>query len=147
MIDPFDYWRRAMRANMSLANSTMRLGEAIAASTTVVRIRSDMIAAGMRSPLHADYREFSTMMPEKISAFGKSGSATAAELQSTRSGFFSDWQKATTPSTNPDLPGIFAAFGRMATLGLETLELTARLAEAALKPIHHTVTANARRLG
>jgi len=143
MFDPFDYWRRTAAANTSLANSTLRWGETIAASATVVRARGDLIAAGMRSPIDADYRELSTMLPEKITAFGKSGSAAAAELQSTRSGFLGAWNFTAAPDTARTL----SSWMRMTTLGLETLELSARLAEAAIKPVHRTVTANAKRLG
>lgn len=146
-MDLFDYWRRAAAANLSLAMSAARAIETLTASWGVMRVRGDMIAAGVRSPLDTDWREMGIMVSEKVTAFGKSNAAAAREIEAAQARLVANWQQAAMlPLSAASPAAAFDAGARMAMLGLDMLEAMARLAQVSIEPVHRTVTANARRL-
>ncbi len=146
-MDIMSYWQRVAAANFSLSLTAMRLAEAMVAATTVIRVRGDMINMGLKSPRDTDWREMGVMVSEKLFAFGQSGSAASRELDAVQARLLADWQQAMILPFSAASPDAAANAGaRVAMLGLDMLELTARLAEVAVAPIHQTVTANARRL-
>lgn len=147
-MDPFDFWRRVAAANMSLAISAARAFETAAASLNVMRVRGDVIAASLNAPLHADWREMNLMVSEKLTAFGKSNTAATREIEALQARLSASWQQAAMlPLSSVSPAAALDAGGRMATLALDILEATARIAQVAIEPVHRTVAANARRLG
>lgn len=123
--------------------------EIAAASSQVVPIRLARMAAAGPNPTPKDRREMHRMGAEKVAAFSKSGMAlaagsmpivTRAAMQSFETGFafWANCMRMALPTLPP----------HRSTMTPRTPDArsTARLINAALKPVHATVTANARRL-
>jgi hypothetical protein len=145
MLDPFTAWMRLTDAWLDLSRTGVRAAETLSASHDVVRDRTDIIDAAMRNPLRGDYAELSRMVPEKLDAFSKAGTAVAGELWSMQAAFASEMQHLWLMALRGHAPGL-ADVERSASFALRTVERTAGLGRAGLAPIHKQATANARRL-
>jgi hypothetical protein len=98
--------------------------EMFVASGQVITERVDRMVRAGANPSPADLREFHLMGAEKVRAAGESAFAVAMRLSLTQQ------------------QRMWRAWQQWGPLSAET----ARLANAALRPIHGTATANARRL-
>ncbi len=76
MFDAFNAWSRMMSAGWSIAQTGMRVAETMGAANEVVAARSALIGSAMRSPLTGNHLELGRMVPEKVEAFSRAGSAT-----------------------------------------------------------------------
>lgn len=149
MFDPFSAWNRLLAAGASVTSTNMRALETMTAANAVVAARGKIIEAAVRSPLTGDHVELGRMVPEKVDAFSRAGSATVTawwEAQSTWTrhmqhlGGMAMRGRPPTPAELADLGG------RAVALTLESIEAAARLGSTALAPVHRKATANARRL-
>jgi hypothetical protein len=120
-------------AALGLFATGLRSAELMMAADSVIRSRNKMIEAASRAPLSGNYRELSRMVPEKVAAFGAAGDVLAAEWRA--------WQEEMTALAAISGPGIDSVF--------RWTDAVTRLwaaPGAAMRPIHKTATANARRL-
>ncbi|WP_231923302.1 hypothetical protein [Sphingobium cloacae] len=138
-----------MDSALELARAGHRTAETIAASQDVIEARSDLIRTALRSPLEADYHELALMVPEKVEAFSKAGSAIVGQW----------WAIHADALTQAQHLGAMAFRGRPPTAaewnamtartiahGVRALERSVALGAGAVKPVHARATANARRL-
>ncbi|PSJ43089.1 hypothetical protein [Allosphingosinicella deserti] len=131
---PFYTALKLNEAALDLFATGLRSAELMLASDAVIRSRGRMMGAAARAPLDGDYRELSRMVPEKVAAFGKAGDVLAAEWQV--------WQKEVAvlaATTEPTVDTFMRWTDAMTRLWAAP--------GAAMRPIHKTATANARRLG
>jgi hypothetical protein len=127
--------RRRAHPSQRLAKQSVEL--ALAAPQVVMHRMSRMARAGA-APSQRDRREFVRMNHEKVLAFYQSGAAfwgevLRAQLQLAQSMFSIGWA--------------LALGARPKQLPLGNPRAMARAASAAVKPLHLTAVANARRLG
>ena len=154
--------RRLTRNASSAANTALSGGEMLQAAGDVIAARMEIMAAGLADPRKADLKELSLMSSEKVEALSESASSMArtmgvigGRLGSSAMSEMSHASKAATAMSTASSPAALAQaqymwavgwWGRAAnqTLGLTT-ELLKGQAEA-LRPIHATAVANAKRL-
>lgn len=151
LFDPFMLW----------TDLAMKSTEMMISSAQVIGSRVDQIARAGANPSPRDMREMVLMGTEKVKAANESAVAIATRLQRT------NWQVAARAWEQWfTMMGAMAALGTSRSFG-EVMSRqnrlfnalsgshrthsrassdTARLAHAALKPIHAAATANARRL-
>ncbi|WP_439813859.1 hypothetical protein [Zavarzinia sp. CC-PAN008] len=139
-----DAWFGMVRTGIAAA-------ETMVAAGTVIGHRTALIADAMQRPWAADHRELGRMVPEKVMAFGQSGSnVMQALIQSQRElerycgdvGACARDMAFAAPGSLPMarlIDGAMAQSARAATSGLAAVD-------AALAPIHKRAVANARRL-
>lgn len=154
--------RRMVRNSTSAANTALAGGEMLQAAGDVIAARLEIMAAGMADPRKADLKEISLMSSEKVEALTASAASVTrnfgdlggrlAKAAMAEAGLAS---KAASAMTTAASPAAFAtmhynyavglwgrAAGQMLTLNTELLKAQAD----ALKPIHTTAVANAKRL-
>jgi len=149
MFDPFSAWSRLLAAGTSMTDTSMRAVETLTAAQEVIAARSVIIKAAADSPLTGDVAELGRMLPEKVEAFSRTGSATVAAWSEAQSAWVRHMQHlgAMMMRGRPPTPGELADLGaRTAALTLGSIEATARLGATSLAPVHRKATANARRL-
>ncbi|NIJ34051.1 hypothetical protein [Sphingomonas oligoaromativorans] len=149
MFDPFSTWNRLLVAGASVTRTNMRAVETLTAANAVVAARGKIIEAAVRSPLTGDHAELGRMVPEKVDAFSRAGSATVTAWWEAQSAWARHMQHlgGMAMRGRPPTPAELADLGsRAATLTLESIEAAARLGSTALAPVHRKATANARRL-
>ena len=147
---------------MKAARHAVRAQETATASAEVIAARMEMGRAAMTNPSMEAAGEATTMVAEKMLAFseagaamaGKSGEMAASQMRYTmdetaRSG--AAMAKLAACKTPVDLAlaqGQLAMnfFSRGMAHGLSMTAMAVRASEVGLKPIHRTVTANAKRL-
>ena len=121
----------------------------MAASHDVIGARSGMIRTALGSPLEADYRELARMVPEKIEAFSKAGSAIATQWWTMQADMLTQAQQLGQMALK-EWPPTAAEWGAMTERtiahGVRAFERGAALGAGAVKPVHARATANARRL-
>jgi hypothetical protein len=148
-LDPFTAWLRLGSAALDMAGTQLRAAKTVASAGEVVRKRSGMIDAALRSPLTADHAELARLVPEKVTAFAHAGSAMSAELVSMQADWMAEMQhlwgvamkgRAPTPAE------MSALANRGSAYAVRSTERMARMAEAGLAPVHRQVSANAKRL-
>ena len=149
MIDPFASWSRMTAASFQLAQTGVRMAETLSASADVIASRGAAMGVAMRSPLDADHAELGRMVPEKLEAFSRSGSAMADAFWAMGEAWMDEAQNLTALSMRgrvPTMRELATLSGRAAAWSLCTMEAGASLGSKALAPIHRKATANARRL-
>ena len=145
MLDPFTTWNRMLGAASSVATTGRQLSETLAASQEVIAKRTTM----MQSPMTADYVELGRMIPEKIEAFSRAGTAVAAEWWAMQAECWSEAQHIGTMAMRgraPTLEEMSTLASRNAAHALRMMERSAALGASAIAPIHRSATGNARRL-
>jgi hypothetical protein len=135
--------------------------EMMVSSGQVIGSRVNQMARAGANPSARDLREMTLMGSEKVKAATESGLAIASRLQSTNYALMARaWQQwfaslgamnalATSRSFGEALSRqnrLFNALSRSGRTQARISSDTARLASAALKPVHGASTANARRL-
>jgi len=149
MFDSMASMNRLMAVAADNARTSTRTTQMLTASRDVIEVRGEMIGKAMRSPLTGDYAELARMVPEKVEAFARSGSALFGEWWSMQVAWLAHAQRLGTMAMSGRAPGLAeaAAFSDSATaFTIEMIERGARLGATALAPIHASATANARRL-
>lgn len=154
--------RRLVRNSTSAANTALAGGEMLQAAGDVIAARLEIMAAGMADPRKADLKEMSLMSSEKVEALTASAASVTrnfgdlggrlTKAAMAEAGLAS---KAASAMATAASPAAFAsmqynyavgwwgrAAGQMLTLNTELLKAQAE----ALKPIHTTAVANAKRL-
>lgn len=154
--------RRLTRNAASAATTALSGGEMLQASGDVIAARLEIMAAGMADPRRVDLKEMALMSSEKVealsasaAAMGKSFGAIGGRLHAgalTEAGLASRAASAVAGAASPAAAmqaqydyavGWWSrAAGHMLTLNTELLKGQA----AALRPIHATAVANAKRL-
>ena len=139
----------------------VKTAQMLASSGQVIASRAGLLARAGANPSPRDMREIALMGSEKVKAAGESGLAVAAHLQQTNYALLARaWQQwfaslgamhslATSRSFGEALTRqhrLFNALGRSGRTQTRVSSDAARLAGAALKPVHSASTANARRL-
>lgn len=149
MFDIFNTWSRLMASAMAMGQTGLRAAETMGAAQQVIAARTPMINAAILSPLSGDHKELSRMVPEKVEAFSRAGSATVSAWWAAQAVWMAHMQhlgvmamrgRAATPAELIDLGD------RSTALTLQSIEAAARLGGRALAPVHSKATANARRL-
>ena len=154
--------RRLTRDGARAANTALSGGEMMQAAGDVINARLEIMAAGLANPGKADMTEISLMSSEKVEALSASA-ATLARNFGDLGGRLSQSAleevgfaaRAATALSSAPTPTAFASAqysyavnwwgrvtGQMLTLNTELLKAQAD----ALKPIHATTVANAKRL-
>jgi len=143
------------------ADLAVKATEMLASSGQVIGSRVGQLARAGANPSPRDVREIALMGSEKVRAAAESGLAVATRLQSTNYALMARaWQQwfaslgamnalATSRSFGEALSRqnrLYNALTRSAHTQARIAGDTARLAGAALKPVHGASTANARRL-
>ncbi|GAA0615687.1 hypothetical protein GCM10009422_08450 [Brevundimonas kwangchunensis] len=154
--------RRLTRDSARAANSALSGGEMLQAAGDVINARLEIMAAGMADPSKLDLKEMSLMSTEKVEALSASASAIAktfgdiggrvSSSAMTEAGLA---MQAATSSASASTPAgalqaqySYAvgwwtrAAGQMLTLNSELLKGQTE----AMRPIHRTAVANAKRL-
>ncbi|MFJ6025557.1 phasin family protein [Brevundimonas sp. NPDC092305] len=154
--------RRLTRNATSAANTALSGGEMLQAASDVIAARMQIMAAGMADPGKLDLTEMSLMTSEKVEALSESASAmsktfgdiggrlgasamTEANLASRAATAIA---AAPTPAAAMQAQYAYAvgwwgrATGQMLTLNTQLLKGQAD----AMRPIHRTAVANAKRL-
>ena len=154
--------RRLTRDSARAANTALSGGEMLQAAGDVINARLGIMAAGMADPRKVDLKEMSLMSTEKVEAMSASASAMAKTFGDiggrvgsgvmTEAGLASkaaaSIASASTPAAVMQAQYSYAvgwwsrAAGQMLTLNSELLKGQAD----ALRPIHKTAVANAKRL-
>ncbi len=154
--------RRLTRDGARAANTALSGGEMLQAAGDVINARMGIMAAGMADPRKADLKEMSLMSTEKVEALSASASAMAKTFGDisgrvgssalTEAGLASkaaaSIASASTPAAALQVQYSYAvgwwsrAAGQMLTLNTELLKGHAD----AMRPIHRTAVANAKRL-
>ncbi len=133
----------------ALATSALKFwtqfGEAAAASGTVLAKRGAILDEAMRNPLGADHAELGRLMPEKLSAFGRSGNALLGDMIAINQLALTQMQDIAAVTLRGRLPKM-ADYQQIGDRAIAIATLMASAGTRALQPIHATVTANARRL-
>ncbi len=149
MLDYFSYWRHALSNWQAIGRTGERFAETAAASRDVIASRTETIGEAMRSPATADHAELFRMVPEKIAAFSLAGEAVmkaGLAMQADHLQFMQHLGAMMAQGRPPSVSAWFDLSNRSSAYALRTLEAGSRLGESALKPVHRTATANARRL-
>jgi hypothetical protein len=154
--------RKLTRNAAKASDTTWSGGEMLSAASDVIAARMKIMADGMTDPTKVDLTELSLMSSEKVEALSESAAAmgktfgdigqrlnanavTEAGLASRAASAIAE---ASTPAAAMQAQVSYAlgwwsrAAGQMLTLNTELLKGQAE----ALKPIHRTAVANARRL-
>jgi hypothetical protein len=146
---------------MLWADLAMKTSEMLVASGQVIGTRVDRMARAGAKPSARDLKEFTLMGSEKVKAATESGLAVATRLQSANYQLMARaWQQwfaslgamsslAGSRTFGEALSRQNRLFNSLVRSGRTHSQLsgdTARLASAALKPIHSAASANARRL-
>lgn len=154
--------RRATRNAQSATTTAVAGGEMLQAAGDVIAARLEIMRAGMVDPRKADLKEMSLMSSEKVEALSESAatltrnlgslsgrlSKSAADEVGIASRAASAMAGAVSPAALAAAQYDYAvgwwgrAMGQALTLNTEILKAQAD----ALKPIHDTAVANARRL-
>ncbi len=154
--------RRLVRNSNSAATTALAGGEMLQAAGDVIAARLEIMAAGMVDPGKADLKEISLMSSEKVEALTASAASVTrnfgdlggrlAKVAMAEAGLVSKAAAAMTTAASPaalaSMQYNYAvgwwgrAAGQMLTLNTELLKAQAD----ALKPIHTTAVANAKRL-
>lgn len=154
--------RGGNKAVASAATTAAHGGEMMRAASDVIAARLNIMAEGLANPMKADMTEMSLMSTEKVEALTASAAAVAAnfgDLSARLSKSAMDevghaqrvvtaMSSATTPAGAASAQFNYAmgwwgrAAGQMLTLNTEILKAQAD----ALRPIHKTAVANAKRL-
>ena len=154
--------RIAARNARTAADTAVAGGAMMQAAGDVIAARLDILAAGMADPLKADISEISLMGAEKLEASAASAASLTQSLGRIGEGLsrtaadeLQHAGKAASAMGTASTPAAFAAaqadwvFGFWGRAAAQTLSLNAELLKAqaeALKPIHDTAVANAKRL-
>ncbi len=149
MFDPFAGWSRMMAAGVSMTNTSMRTLQALGAANEVIAARTGVIEAAMRSPLTGDHAELARMVPEKVEAFSRAGSAAVTGWWAAQSIWLDHMQhvgRMTMRGRPPTAAEMTDLGDRTATMVMRSVEGAARLGSTTLDPIHRKTMANARRL-
>jgi hypothetical protein len=149
MLDPFAFYSRMVSAAFDMAGRMQRVSETLTASQAVIAERTAMMGAAARSPLDGDYIELGRMVPEKVEAFGKAGTAMASDWWAMQSAFMAEAQHLGTMAMKgraPTAAELSRLGTRNAALALRTIERAGAMSAKGLRPIHAGATGNAKRL-
>lgn len=149
MYDIFDTWSRLVSSSMSMGRTGMQAAETLTAAQKVVAVRAPMINAALLSPLTGNHAELSKMVPEKVEAFSRAGSAVIDALWASHGTWMDHMLHLGAMASRgrvPTLAEVSNLGERTAALALEAVEASVRLGAATLAPVHGKATANARRL-
>jgi hypothetical protein len=143
-------WAELMTVSFGMVGTSMRAGEMMIASGSVVGARMTAMSNAVRSPADGDYDEIGGMLQEKVTAFSQAGQAlvdqwsamlTETSEQMLRCSSLAFGGRSLGASDRPGIAeGWLAHNTRMMARTMETGGL-------ALAPVHLQATKNARRLG
>lgn len=149
MFDPFGQWSRYLAAGNAMRSTGERAVETIDGANRVVAARTSIIGNAIAAPWSADYGELGRMLPEKIAAFARAGTAIAAVWGDHQSLWMRHMQHLGTMTMRgrpPTVAEVTDLGERTALLMLRSVEASARLGSAGLAPVRTQVRANVRRL-
>ncbi len=154
--------RRLTRDGARAANTALSGGEMLHAAGDVINARLEIMAAGLANPLKADLKEISLMSSEKVEALSASASSVAKTFGDiggrlgsgamTEAGLAS---KAATSIATAATPAAAMqaqysyAVGWWSRAAAQMLTLNSAMLKGqadAMRPIHKTAVANAKRL-
>lgn len=150
MNDLASTWSRMMAAGASMGQTGLRALETISAANTVIAARTPIINLAMFSPLTGDHKEMARMVPEKVEAFSRAGSATLSgwwKAQAAWMGHMQHFGAMAVRGRFPTVRDMIDMHERRGSMMIEAMEAAAGMGADALAPVHDTATANARRLG
>lgn len=142
-------WAELMKVSFGMVGTSVRAGEMMIASSSVVGARMTLMGNAVRSPADADYEEIGGMLQEKVTAFSQVGQVlmdqwsamlTDTSEQALRCSSLAFGRR---PFGVSDLPGL--AEGWLAH-GTRMMARTMETGGLALAPVHQKATENARRL-
>lgn len=150
MFDPFMHWRRYAAAGSTMQATAMNANRTLSGAGDVIAARGAIIGDAAQSPWTADYVELGRMVPEKLDALSRSGSAAALVMWDSQSIWLRHIQHLGIlamrgrPLTSAEIVDLAE---RSAMLMLRSAETSAKLGAAVLAPFSRQVQANVRRLG
>lgn len=143
-------WAELMKVSFGMVGTSVRAGEMMIASNSVVGARMTLMGDAAYSPADGDYAEIGGMMQEKVIAFSQAGQALIDQWSrmvidtSEQTHEFSKLAFSGRPLGARELAGL--ADGWLAH-GTRTIAMTMATGGLAMAPLHHQATENARRLG
>jgi hypothetical protein len=130
------------------AGAGVRISEMMIATNFVVATRMEMIGKAVRNPLDGNYRELNLMVPEKVTAISRSGAAWfegVCQLQRDMAEQMVDIGMLLLGGV-PKPSRLVKLASDSTRRGARVLLFPVTASDAALEPLHRTVTVNARRL-
>lgn len=124
------------------------MSEMMVATNFVIATRLGMIGAAVRNPLNGNYRELNRMVPEKVMALSRSSTAWfegAAQLQRDMADQMVDIGMLMLGGV-PNPSGLMKLAGDTTRRSARALMFPMTAGDAAMEPLHRTVTVNAQRL-
>jgi hypothetical protein len=149
MFDPFTQWRRLAAAGTSIRSTGAGALNMFGGAGEVIAARGAIMGDAMRSPWTVDYGELGRMLPEKLDAFSRVGSAAAAVWWDSQTAWIQHMQHVGVMAMRGRAPTAAEAADlgdRSAKLMMTSLEAAAKLGAATLAPVSRQVNANVRRL-
>ena len=137
------FWTDAWKLGASLWANGVAVQQTAAAADAVIRHRSGTIDAALRNPLAADTAELGRMVPEKMAAFGEAGRIAGAGWFDLHADMLAQSRDLMIFATGKATP---ATATRIANRGTALALKMSTLGGKALRPVHATATANAKRL-
>ena len=143
-------WAELMKAGFGMVSTCLQVSEMMVASGQVIGARTTIMGNAARRPLDGDYAEISGMVMEKAVAASRVNQALVDQW----SAMLRDSSEQASDlgglmlGGRPLQAGDLARLGeRWLTHGTRTITRSMGIGGKALAPVHHQVTANARRLG
>ena len=150
MFDPVGHWNRYLAAGSLMRSTGQGAAETLDGANQVIAARAAIMGKAMVTPWTANYGELARMLPEKVEAFTRAGSAVAAVWEHNHS----LWRRHMEHLGMMTMRGRAPTFAEVADLGertallmLRSVETTAKLGSAGLAPLRTQVRRNVRRLG
>jgi hypothetical protein len=130
---------------MDMYRTGLKLGETMAASSSVVDKRIEIMAAAVANPLTGDYRELGRIVPEKFEAFSQAGMQFSQGWWAAQRDIAAQMHHIGALMMRGGVPNA-ADMRTMSNRGARATTRAATTARQTLAPIHKAATANARRL-
>jgi len=143
-------WAELMKVSFGMVGTSVRAGELVIASSTVVGARMTLMGNAVRTPADGDYEEIHGMLQEKVTAISQVGQALVDQWSamladtSEQALRFSSFAFCGRTFDASDLPGLTEGW---LAHGTRMIARTMETGGLALAPVHLKATENARRLG
>jgi hypothetical protein len=138
-------WADMVTSGMRMAQTGIRMTEAMTASHEVIDSRVRTMAEAAINPFAGDYAELGRMIPEKVDAFGQAGATALGDLLAMQAAAMANYRQMAALAFSgraPTLAEAEAMWARSCGIAGRAMDSTGR----ALAPVHKRVTANAKRL-
>ena len=145
MMTFFDSWMRMIDVGLGMTRASVRAGEMLIASASVIGHRSGIIGAAMHDPVGADHGELNRMVAEKVEAFAKAGSSLMSDWITLQSDLVTQTAAMMTAFAT-GRPPTAKAMTQVMNRSISIAGKMVASGDRAVKPIHAKARANSKRL-